>query len=72
MTSSLGDTKAPNKMEAGSVYNLIEGLCPDELSKDKVIASPKLIINKTATDIIDNALTLTSKWKAEKQSKLHE
>ena len=65
----LGDTKAPNKMEEGSVYNLIEKLDPEDLSRDKLVAVTKLTVCDTAKKILDHAINLASIWKTERKGK---
>ena len=61
-----GDTKAPNKMQDGSVYNLIALLDPED-TKDIKEALPLVTVGERARKILDHALNLASKWKEEKK-----
>ena len=59
-----GDTKAPNKMKEGSVYNLIDKLDPTDL---KNLSSDNIQVDvcDKAKEILDHAINLASSWKNE-------
>ena len=61
-----GDTKAPDKMAEGSVYNLIASLAPED-TKDLKDSLPHIEVGDKAGEILNHALHLASKWKEEKK-----
>ena len=62
-----GDSKAPNKMEKGSVYNLIDSIDPEDLKPNKLKRDMQCIsVNEQAKKILDHGLSLASVWKEEK------
>ena len=65
------DTKAPNKMQHDSIYNLIEELEPLDLTEEKMHHTNtinKIKIMDSASKTINEALTLASLWKTEQKS----
>ena len=71
-----GDTKAPNKMTIGSIYNLIEQLDSNDLSKERLSTVTNMILSinicDKARDILDHAIHLASMWKTERRDSVSE
>ena len=65
-----GDTKAPNKMQPGAVYNLIEELEKEDISPENLDRENKIPITESAREIIDHAVNLASIWKRDKKDSI--
>ena len=62
---STGDTKAPNKMAEGSVYNMITELVPEDVKCQIKEHAGSVVVGEMARVILDNAIHIASVWKAE-------
>ena len=66
-----GDTKAPNKMAPGSVYNLIDQIKSEDLKSETLKKKLNLIVvSNSAKKILDHGLDLASTWKKDKQDSI--
>lgn len=63
-----GDTKAPNKMQEDSIYNLIQDLKPEDLGETNIPNFKNISVNNPASTIISKAIDLASTWKKEKKA----
>ena len=68
-----GDSKAPNKMQDDAIYNLIEELDPEDLSRENLADInnnvEKVEVGDMAVSVLDHAINLASTWKRERKGK---